>query len=45
MPNCSPAEASAFMKYAYPFLNSPITPIGQTLLMIASSVGSYFLVR
>ena len=45
MPNCSPQEASQFIKIAIPFLNTNITPTGQTLLMIASSVGSYFIVR
>ena len=45
MPNCSPQEASQFIKIAIPFLNTNITPTGQTLLMIASSGGSYFIVR
>lgn len=45
MPNCSQEEASNFIKTALPLLNTTITPTGQTLLMIASSVGSYFIVR
>ena len=45
MPNCSPQEAAEFIKAATPYLNLPITPIGQTLLMVATSVGSYWIVR
>ena len=45
MPNCTPAEALNFIGKALPFLNQPITPTGQTLLMVASSVGSYYIAR
>lgn len=45
MPNCNPAEALNFISRALPFLSHPITPTGQTLLMVASSVGSYYIAR
>ena len=45
MPNCSKEEAVNFVQAALPYLNTTITPTNQTLLMIASSVGSYFIVK
>lgn len=45
MPNCSEEEAMLFSGKAAQYLNERITPTGQTVLMIASSVGSYHLVR
>ena len=45
MQNCSRSEASILVKKASPYINQPITSIGQTLLMVASSVGSYYIVQ
>ena len=45
MPNCTPAEAVTFIGKALPLLHDPITPTGQTLLMVASSIGSYHIAR
>lgn len=45
MSNCTPAEAVNFIGKALPFLNDTITPTGQTLLMVAASVGSYYIAQ
>lgn len=45
MSNCTPAEAVNFIGKALPYLNHAITPSGQTLLMVAASVGSYYIAR
>lgn len=43
--NCTPNDAVNFIKSAEDILFEPITPTGQDILMVASSVGSYFVVR
>ena len=43
--NCTPVDAVNFIKSAEDILFEPITPTGQDILMVASSVGAYFVVR
>lgn len=43
--NCTPEDAVNFIKNAESCLHEPITTTGQTIMMVASSVGAYYVVR
>jgi ankyrin repeat protein len=43
--NCTPGDAVNFINMAEDLLFEPITPTGQNILMVASSIGAYFVVR
>jgi len=45
MNNCTPQTALAFVAQVQPVLNLPLTPSGQTLLMLAASISSVNLVK
>lgn len=45
MNQCSPQNAMAFLNHVRPALNIPLTPSGQTLLMLAASISSVNLVK
>lgn len=43
--NCTPDDAINFFKSAEDLLFEPITPNEQNILMVAASVGAYFVIR
>jgi ankyrin repeat protein len=45
MNQCNPQTAMAFLNQVRPVLNVPLTPAGQTLLMLATSLSSINLVK
>jgi ankyrin repeat protein len=45
MNQCTPQNAIAFVNQVRPILNAPLTPSGQTLLMLAASISSINLVK
>lgn len=44
MNQCTPQTAKAFLSQVKPIINYPLTPAGQTLLMLAASISSANLV-
>lgn len=45
MNQCSPQAAASFVHQVRPALNTPLTPAGQTLLMLSASISSLNLAR
>jgi len=45
MNQCSPQTAHAFLNQVRPLLNTPLTPAGQTLLMLSASISSINLAK
>ncbi len=43
--NLNPAEAHSYVKSVEAFLHQPITPTGQNILIVASTVGAYYVVK
>jgi len=45
MNQCTPQTAMAFVAQVHSIINMPLTPSGQTLLMLAASISSVNLVK
>ena len=43
--NCTPQEAVDYMSIASPYVHESLTPQNQNLLMVASSIGAYYVAK